>query len=349
MLIQRSSLLSTFLLLCLIFSSSLSSQQTTSPHQALTLVRRPHTSQLILDVAAANANGPVSNLAQQNFTVLIDKKPVPISDFHAVTLQSEQAEPTEILLVVDEVNTAFSSLTYERGQIRSFLEGNVGKLNHPVRFAFLTRDGYEIQAGNSRDANAVLAGFDEHTRDSNTFRGSSSGDAVPHTLVVLRKIAAEEAKRPGRKIVVWIASGWPIFNGIGGVELSAHERHHIFNTILSISTALRQSRITLYCVNSGGAASFSTYYEAFLKPVATASDVEEGDVNLQVLAVQSGGLVLKASNDVSSMLKQCMPEADFFYKLTVDAPLTGPEKFHKIEVRVNTPGMQVRTRNGYYG
>ena len=63
-------------------------------------------------------------------------------------------------------------------------------------------------------------------------------------------------------------------------------------------------------------------------------------------AVQSGGLVLKGTNDVPSMLEQCMAEADYFYTLTVVAPLTGPEKFHKVEVKVKVPGMQVRTRYG---
>jgi VWFA-related protein len=313
-------------------------------------LRREDSYPLILDIAAADANGQANGLTRQNFTVLIDKKPVAISDFHSVTPQTEPADLAEVLFVVDELHTSFSILSYERGQIRSFLERNVGKLNHPVRLAFLSQGGCAIQAEASRDANAVLAAFDQHSRDAIAFHDSFTGGVTHGTIIsTLRKIATEEAQKPGRKIVVWIGSGWPIFNRVGGVELSARERHGIFNSVISISTALRKARITLYCVNSGGAASFSTYYEEFLKPVTTASDAEEGDVNLQVLAVQSGGLVLKASNDVSSMLQHCIAEADSFYILTVVAPLTGPEKFHKIEVKVNTTGIQVRTRNGYYG
>jgi VWFA-related protein len=334
-----------FFLFCGIYADALFAQQNTSLSDDPKLLRRPDSLQIMLDVVAANADGPVNNLAQQNFTVLIDKKPVPISDFHSVTLQTEQAEPVEIVLVVDEVNTPFASLNYARGQIRRFLEQNAGKLKHPVRLAFLSRSGCEIQADSSSDGNAVLAAFDQHAPGLQTIHSSS----VHLTLVSLRKIVAEEAKRPGRKLVVWIGSGWPISADVGGVEISAKERHRVFEGIIFISTALRQARITLYCVSAGGADSSGTHYEAFLKPVTTVGDTEEGNVNMQVLAVQSGGLVLKASNDVSAMLEQCMADADSFYTLTIMAPLTGPEKFHKIEVKTNTSGTQVRTRYGYYG
>lgn len=335
-------------LFCIIYPPSLLAQQPTSPKEP-TLLRRADSTPLILDVTAANANGQVDDLTRQNFTVLIDKKPVGISDFHSVTPETEQSELAEILFVVDELHTSFSTLSYERGQIRSFLERNVGNLKHPVRLAFLSRTGCEIQAEPSRDANTVLAAFDQHSRDTNVSHDSSHG--VGHGTIVrtLRKITAEEAKKQGRKIVVWIGSGWPILTSVGGVELSARERHGLFNSVESISTALREARITLYCVNSGGITSTSTYYEAFLKPVEKDSDAEEGDMNVQVLAVQSGGLVLSASNDVSSMLERCMAEADRFYTLTIIAPLTGLQRFHKIEVRVNTPGIQLRTRIGYYG
>ena len=342
---QRRPVTVIFLLQCVLYSGSLVAQQNISPPEEPQLLHRPQSLQLVLDVVAANANGPVNNLAQQNFTVLIDKKPVPVSGFHSATLQNEQAGPVEIVLVIDEHTAPLSSLDHRRNEIRRFLEQNTGKLKHPVRLAFLSWRGCEIQADATRDGNAVLAAFDQHSPGPNTAHNSTA-----HlTSSSLKKIAAAEAKVPGRKLVVWIAPGWPIFNSAPGVELSAHERNGIFGNVLSISTALQQARITLYCVNSGDADSNSTYYEAFLKPLTSRNDAEQGDENTQVRAVQSGGLVLEALADVPSMLAQCMAEADLFYTLTVVAPMTGPEKFHEVEVKVNVPGVKARTRYGYYG
>jgi hypothetical protein len=68
-----------------------------------------------------------------------------------------------------------------------------------------------------------------------------------------------------------------------------------------------------------------------------------------VLAVQTGGLALTASNDIAGQIAQCVADADTFYTLTVDATAADrPNEYHATEVKVATPGLTVRTRNGYY-
>ena len=65
--------------------------------------------------------------------------------------------------------------------------------------------------------------------------------------------------------------------------------------MVGLSTQLRQARITLYSVDplvSNQGVGRTSYYQEFLKGVSKPSQVNVGNLSLQVLAVQSGGLAL---------------------------------------------------------
>jgi VWFA-related protein len=165
-------------------------------------------------------------------------------------------------------------------------------------------------------------------------------------------IAAKEKQVPGRKIVIWISPGWPLLSG-PRMDLSGKDQQRLFGSIVSMSTALRQARVTVYSIDPLGMADAGslrmTYYENFLKPAKTYRQVEIGDLGLQVLARQTGGLALNSSNDLTNLIDRCVADADTFYRVTVPmAPAEQPNEFHEIDVKVETPGLTARTRNGYY-
>jgi hypothetical protein len=86
-----------------------------------------------------------------------------------------------------------------------------------------------------------------------------------------------------------------------------------------------------------------------LKPVTAAKKALTGNVALQVLSVQSGGLVFTASNDIAGQIFRCIADVDTFYTLTLDAAKADrPNEYHAIEVKIANPGLTARTRNGYY-
>jgi len=90
-------------------------------------------------------------------------------------------------------------------------------------------------------------------------------------------------------------------------------------------------------------------WQAYLKPVSKPNQAEWGDIALQVLAVQSGGLALTANNDLAGMLRQCVGDLQAYYELSF-TPVIDQKKntYHSIEVRVTKSGMSARTRLGYY-
>ena len=92
-----------------------------------------------------------------------------------------------------------------------------------------------------------------------------------------------------------------------------------------------------------------TYYQEFLKGVSKPSQVQAADLALQVLAVQSGGRALNSSNDMVSQIESCIADTNAWYTLSFDSPpADGPDEYHKLEVKVDKPGLTARTSTGYY-
>jgi VWFA-related protein len=318
---------------------------------------------LVLDVVVTDRSGKaVKGLEEKDFTVFDDGHSRKILSFRStggevVAANVQPAEPpVKIILLIDEVNSNFGRVAYERDQIKHFLLQNGGNLAHPVSMAFFSDTGTEIQNDASRDGNALLTLFDQHQAALRSIRRSQgfygAVEKFQLSLKTLTSLAATEMRVPGRKMVVWISPGWPLLSG-PNVQLTARNQAGLFASIVSLSTALRDARITLYSIDPAGAgAGIGTqdfYYREFLKPVVLAKNAQAGNLALQVLAVHSGGLVFTASNDIAGQITRCVADADVYYTLMVDAaPADRPDAYHALEVKVATSGLTARTRNGYY-
>jgi VWFA-related protein len=137
------------------------------------------------------------------------------------------------------------------------------------------------------------------------------------------------------------------------VELPPKDQEMAFRRIVKLSTEMREARITLYSVDPLGmddAAGFQTfYYENFLKGVVSANKVDNGNLGLQVIATQSGGLVLNKSSDVASLIAKCVADAKAYYTLSFQAAdADHPDEYHNLQIKIDKPGLTARTRTGYY-
>jgi VWFA-related protein len=122
---------------------------------------------------------------------------------------------------------------------------------------------------------------------------------------------------------------------------------------VNVSTALRQAGITLYSVDPLGLADSgglrTTYYQEFLKGVTGPNRVDMGNLALQVIATQTGGIVSYGSNSVVAGLDRSVADLAAYYSLSIEAaPADKPNEYHELSVKVATPGLTARTRTGYY-
>ena len=318
----------------------------------------PVSKQIMLDVQVRDKSGaPVRGLQKQDFTLLDDKQPKNIVSFQAVDNSAGTTDsPVEIVLVVDAVNTSFQSVTFERGQLKKFLLQNGGKLATPVSLVIFTDLGAKMQNGFSRDGNALAALYDQYETGLRSITRSQgyygAAERYELSLRTLSQIVAYEGARPGRKLIIWFSSGWPMLSG-PRIELTNKDEQHIFDSVVATSNQLREGRITLYGIDPLGmndAGGFRTfYYKDFLKGVGSAKRAVPADLGLQVLAAQSGGLVLNSSNDLTASIADCAEDAESFYVLSFDAAKADhPNEFHAIAVTIDKPGATARTRMGYY-
>jgi VWFA-related protein len=305
---------------------------------------------IILDVVVSQSGQAIAGLQQQNFTLLDNKQPQKITSFQSLDAANPQS-PTEILLLLDEVNTPFRYGSVARDQLTKFLE-SVPELPAPASLVFFS-DAGAAATNPSRDPKILVADLKKHEQPlPNGKLSQGEFGAVERfnlSLRTLAQLADYESRRPGRKLVVWISTGWAFLSS-PRIDLAAKDQDTMFASIVSLSDSLRRARITLYTVDPVGSGGlYREYYKAFSKGVTNRKQVQGGDLSLQVLAYQSGGLVLNSSNDIAGEIATCVADAKSYYALSFEAaPADGPNEYHALEVKLDKPGLLARSRVGYY-
>jgi VWFA-related protein len=336
-----------FIPVALLCTAAISAQEPSAAHPPAAA------SKVYLDVVVSPKSGPpVSNLQQQDFTLLDNKSPRSITSFQALT---GREAPIKVVLVIDAVNSGTQRVDFERIQIDKFLRAEGGHLAYPVALAVFTDKGISIAAELSSDGNALSDALDKQDIAIRAI-GRSAGyygaaERLQYSLAALHQLTSGLAAQPGRKIVVWVSPGWPLLSG-PRVELSPKQQQQIFSDVVGFSTQLRQAGVTLYSVNPIGSNESmlrASYYKDFLKGVSKPNQVAAGNLGLPVLAVQSGGLALDLNNDLTALLQECISDVAPYYEISFDAaPVERPDEYHQLEIKLAKPGLTARTRQGYY-
>jgi|SRR5271156_207722 VWFA-related protein len=314
---------------------------------------QPPSNQIVLDVVVTPKSGPpVADLQQQDFTILDNKSPQPITSFKAVP---GREAPAEIIIVIDAVNTGYRTLSVERIQLGKFLRAESGHLAYPIALTVFTDKGIQVLANFSSDGNALGDTLDHSEiglRDLTRAAGFyGAEERLQLSLRVFGQLAESESRRAGRKIMLWVSPGWPLLSG-PRVELDSKQQAQIFSEIVRLSTQLQRAGVTVYNVNPIGsdeALLRTSNYKNFLKGVSKPNQVLLGNLGLQVFAVQSGGLVLDLDNDVAALLQQCISDLAPYYEISFAAPAAErPDEYHHLEIKLAKPDLTARTRHGYY-
>jgi VWFA-related protein len=337
-----------------------------------------------VDVVVRDKSGnPVTGLKQQDFMLRDNAQPGKIVSFRAFDgLTAKPDTPVEVILVIDTVNLSQEQVSAAKSAVEKLLRMNHGHLAQPVSVFLLspavlsstlasTIDGDTLadQVARGNDLPVVRRTPAFHVRPM-----TAAGVANRTSLNALGTIVIEARQRPGRKLLFWIGSGWPVDGG--GCDIS-------FDSVTELSTRMREDRITLWSVTAwpypdGGifddnllapVKSWSAnlwpypdrgfFYQNLLGPVKSANDVKAGHLALAVLATQSGGGVLNTGGDLAGLiadvafdaneLGKYIEQGSVFYTITFDPPLTNEmDEYHDLKVVVAEPGVTAHTSTGYY-
>ena len=338
-----------FPLLCI---AAASGQQPASPALEPLSQTHPPSRTIQLNVVVSTQSGPlVAGLQQKDFTVLDNNVPQTITSFRSL---NGSQEPIEVLLLLDSVNTPYEAVARERIGVDKFLRANNGRLAYPTQLAISTDKGVRLERGFSLDGNA-LAPVADHAMTGLRMDPLSTGvygamQRFQTSINAFHQVTAYAATLPGRKLLLWISPGWPLFSG-PEIQINGAKQNSFFSLIVSISTQLRQADITVYNVNPLGAAEplEQTFrYEEFLKGVASPKGIRVANLGLQVIAIHNGGLVL-SSRDISGLLARCVADAGAYYSVSFEPPpAERPDVYHPLNVTIAQPGLTARTSTGYY-
>jgi len=322
-----------------------------NPRPSYTPAPVPAAGRIHLDVVVTDESGkPVPGLGLQDFALNDNNLPAKILSFKAIAGNIPPA--AEVILVLDAVNLGFQAVARSREEISKFLRQNGGHLAQPVSILKFTDEGAKVLLQPSTDGNALASQLDQASAGLRTIaRPAGAYGAIERYQLSLQwaaLIARSEAKRPGRKLLIWVGPGWPLLDW-PGIETSSKGEQQVFNEIVDLSTTLREGRVVLYSVSTGDSNIGTFLYQGFLKGVKTAEKANPSDLGLKVIATQSGGRVLGPNNDIAGQIDACIQDAGAFYTISFDPTKADkPNEYHDLKVEIAKPGLTARTSTGYY-
>lgn len=339
---------------------------------------------IVLNLSVTDRSGkPVRGLMQEDFSLLDNGRPQTVSSFRAVQ-GSIGAAPARVVLMLDAVNNSPRDIGNDRKGIEQYLKQSQGHLNYPTSIAILSGSGTRMVPP-SQDRDALLGELRTLTKDIHQFdctdegggseqvfttinlgTGTSVLDGLhpdqkagcqnqrfQRSVSALKKFAIDQEDVPGRVILIWIGAGWPLLLSSEFRADSTALRRNLFENLVLISTALLQAQVTLDAVFSPDlfrrVELRSDHDNTFFNGVPTEDQVTASSLGLQVLAHQSGGLVLTEGKDLGGEIAKSVDDAESYYALAFDSPAaTKPGEFHSLQVKVNKAGLTVRTSTAYY-
>jgi VWFA-related protein len=311
-------------------------------------------SAMTLDVVVTDKSGAlVTDLQPGDFKLLDNKQSQTLVSVELVNgKRAPRDSLVEALVLVDGINPVFETAANERQWLTSFFKENGGELALPTSLIVLTGAGMKVQEQPSREGEMLTEFLHSNATGLRAVRRSEGLEGAiereKESLNALNVLAAQEAAKPGRKLLIWVGPGWRLFSNASW-DGGPRDEKILFNYIVSLSTALRRARITLYSIDPAGEGRGQFFYESYLKGVDEPKHADYGDLLLQVLARQSGGQVLFGNNDLASLIDRCVADAKAYYALTFDPPAAArPNEYHRIVVAVAKPGLSARTRAEYY-
>jgi VWFA-related protein len=178
------------------------------------------------------------------------------------------------------------------------------------------------------------------------------------SLAAIRYVVNSMAGLPGRKSVVLFTENIrTMFRGMTDEAVS--------HAVQQLSDAASRAAVVIHAVDPRGVEDYNisaaddTRGMSGRRRRAVAGQRQNEEIQTSQgsvdLAQDTGGLFLNTTNDLAGALKAAADDSDGYYLIGYRPDTTtfddgkGEPKFHKIEVKVKTAGLHVRSREGFLG
>jgi len=314
----------------------------------------------VLDVTAIDANGqPVHGLTSSDFTLLEDGKPQPIRNFEEV-ISRPTGSPRELppnvytsfqppppsnavnILLLDLENEApidntvgmqVSRSVAMQARVKAAAKAALQNMPEGTRVAVIAMT-YNLRMVQSftADRDLLAAAIDAVPYDTNgngdpqCMQSNSRNESVLETF---SRIAIDSAAIHGRKNLIWFTTG---------------------NPAITIPND-RPGCLPDYSAGLSHAYDLLTAAQVSVYPVDARGVTMLGDAQLseQMVAEATGGVAYSQTNDMATAVDKALLNGSNYYSISYIPPSTKYDgAYHKIDVRVDRPGVSVTFRKGYY-
>jgi VWFA-related protein len=317
----------------------------------------------VVDVTVTDSSGrPVQGLKQSDFTLFEDGKPQPIHNFEEVTevgvpalpplpdhvytnLQPEAASSALNILLMDFANQAPKDST-NSNQLRVSIEKQHNVKDSTIRALDHMPTGTRIILLSMTNHLRVLQSL---TSDRELLKAAiaaapydldGNGDVqcvesdMRNRMVLesLGQIAADVMPIHGRKNLIWFTVG------IAAITDPNDRPQCLPDYTAGLTHAyglLNASQVSVYPVDANGLTNTARQGGAIL--------------SMDAVAEATGGVAYYNSNNIRQAVDLALDNGANYYSLAYIPPSTQYDgKYHKIEVKVDKPGVHAVYRKGYY-
>jgi VWFA-related protein len=355
---QAAAIVATSLATALCLSALLQGKAQQDPNSTPTL--QVYSSLTVVDVTATDADGqPVYGLKQSDFTILEDGKPQPIRNFEEVGLRPVMPPPdlppnvyTNLqppapssavnILLLDMANEApedstipqqLSAATAMQKRVKQSAHDALDQMPMGTQVAVLSMTN-NLRILQSFTSNRALleAAIDATPYDldgNGDVQCTQSNNRNHMVLEALDQIAVSSAAIHGRKNLIWFTLG------IASITDPNERPKCLPDYSLGLSHSYDQltaAQVSVYPIDAGGA--------RILGPE---------QLSMEAVAEATGGVAYTESNDMTTAVLKAIDNGANYYSIAYTPPTTKYNgSYHKIEVKVDRPGVHLVFRKGYY-
>jgi len=317
---------------------------------------------VILDMVVVDGKGAiVKDLKREDFSVEEAGQPQTILNFEVAGAHTPKPEitinstadldrlapgaPVDIILL-DEFNTRFEDMAFARYSLKKYLDKQPDKLVTPTMLIAVDLQHFTVLHDYTQNKEEILSSLKHHfvSNPWQVNQGAWVAERYATAFITLRRVAQAVQGHPGHKNMIWIGRGFPPTRRImTGWNIDTENR--INNAVQDCVNVLRDARVTLYTIDPAGVMMDPGVYGG--DPLA---DPFGGNYQFNRMAKATGGRTLYGRNDVDAEVQTAIQDGANFYTLTYRPANTtmDPQKFRRIKVTLDRPGLKVITREGYY-
>ncbi len=219
------------------------------------------------------------------------------------------------------------------------------------------------------------------TANGDAFNFSRERISTVGTIGAIRYVVEGLRELPGRKSVVLMSDGMPIFPNVGGImgdRISVDQSSsEIMVALRNLTDLANRASVVIYTMDMRGLttnginaaddtqASFESLQAAgsaaaaasgviTSRKAALSKEFFRSQDGLNYLASQTGGFFFHDNNDLAGGIRKVVDDQRGYYLIGYEPDDStfnelGRRAFHKLQVQVKNPKLQVRSRTGFFG